>query len=98
MSDWHDYKENLAYEPQGDWSDTQPKSCTDRTPQVLLLIDRVARLQKQLEIAVNALEDYAESDNWELENETYSYWSKKGLPYPWRIGLKALKQIKELEK
>ena len=51
MSDWHNYKENLAYEPQGDWSETQPKPCTERTPQVLELIDRVAKLEKKVEIA-----------------------------------------------
>ena len=47
MSDWHDYNNSLAYEPQGDWSETQPKSCTDRTPQVLQLIDRVAKLESE---------------------------------------------------
>lgn len=60
------------------------------------LEEKCERLQKQLEIAIKALEDYAESDNWELENEKYIYWAKKGQPYPWRLGIKALKEIEAL--
>ena len=37
------------------------------------ITDKAERLQKQLDIAVKALEDYAESDNWELENEKYGF-------------------------
>lgn len=60
--------------------------------------EQIKRLQKQLAIAVEALEDYAESDNWELENEKYIYWAKKGQPYPWRLAGKALKEIKGVNK
>ena len=62
------------------------------------ILEEIERLQKQLDIAVKALEDYAESDNWELENEKYIYWAKKGQPYPWRLGIKALKEIEELNR
>lgn len=64
----------------------------------LLFLKKIERLEKQLEIAVKALKDYAESDNWELENEKYIYWTKKRLHYPWRLGGKALKEIEELNK
>ena len=70
-----------------------------RSSDVLLsTIEELERTKKQLDIAVRALKDYAESDNWELENEKYIYWAKKGQPYPWRLGGKALKEIKELNK
>ena len=70
-----------------------------RSSDVLIeAISKAERLQKQLDIAVKALEDYAESDNWELENEKYIYWAKKGQPYPWRLGIKALKEIEELNR
>lgn len=84
MTDYEDYENNLAFPPT-----------TDSTSE---LVEKIEKLSKQLEIAFKALEDYAESDNWELENEKYIYWALKGLPYPWRIAGKALKQIKELDK
>ena len=70
---------------------------THSTEVLLSTIEKLERTKKQLKIAVEALEDYAESDNWELENEKYIYWEKKGHSYPWRLGLKALKEIKELD-
>lgn len=80
MSDWHDYKENLAFPPQGDWSDTQPKSCTDRTPQVLELIDRVAKLEKEnkkLNKWLDLKSEYIaklEKENKELKEWLRDFW------------------------
>ena len=39
----------------GDWSDTEPHNNTDRTQSSIELVNRVERLQKQLEIAKNRL-------------------------------------------
>ena len=83
MSDYHDYNENLAFPPQGDWSDTQPKSNTDRTDSTIELVEKIEKLSKQLEIAVTSLKDIAYNENVVIFRRTAQY---------------ALKQIKELEK
>lgn len=39
-----DYTENLAFPPQGDWSDTQPKNNTDRTQSSCDMVDKIEKL------------------------------------------------------
>lgn len=50
-----DYENNLAFPPQGDWSDTQPKNNTDRTQSSCDMVDTIEKLTKQLEIAKRGL-------------------------------------------
>ena len=52
-------------------------------------------LKKKLDIALKALKDYANSDEWELVDSKSVYWSRKRFPYPWRIAGKALKEIED---
>ena len=86
MSDWHDYNNNLVYAPEGDWADTEPKTNTDRTQSSLDLVDKIEKLTKQLEIAVEALELYK---NLRGDGTLKNYES---------LAVKALAQIEELEK
>lgn len=53
MSDYEDYENNLAFPPQGDWSDTQPKNNTDRTASTIELVEKIEKLSKQIEIAIS---------------------------------------------
>lgn len=57
------------------------------------LVSKTDKLEKKLEIATKALEDYANSDEWELVDSKNVYWSRKRFPYPWRIAGKALKEM-----
>lgn len=61
-----DYENNLAFPPQGDWSDTQPKNNTDRTASTIELINKYEQLTKQLEIAIDALK--------KVESEPYPWY------------------------
>jgi len=64
-----DYTDNLAFPPQGDWSDTQPKNNTDRTQSSCDMVDKIEKLSKQLEIAVKCLKNYKSgtTDKWFAE-------------------------------
>lgn len=52
MSDYHDYADNLAFPPRGDWSDTQPKNTTDRTQSSCDMVDKIEKLTKQIEYMI----------------------------------------------
>ena len=57
------------------------------------LVRKIEQLERRLAIATKALEDYANSDEWELVDSKNVYWSRKRFPYPWRIADKALKEM-----
>lgn len=42
-----DYNDNLAFPPQGDWSDTQPKITTDRTQSTIELVEKFKELTEE---------------------------------------------------
>lgn len=48
-----DYTDNLAFPPQGDWSNTQPKNNTDRTASTIELVGKIEKLSKQIEYMIN---------------------------------------------
>lgn len=47
MTDYEDYENNLAFPPQGDWADTQPKNNTDRTDGMIELLNKYEQLKKE---------------------------------------------------
>ncbi len=53
MTDYEDYENNLAFPPQGDWSDTEPKNNTDRTASTIELVNKIEQLSKQIEYMIN---------------------------------------------
>lgn len=68
MSDYHDYNENLAFPPQGDWSDTQPKNNTDRTASTIELVSKIEKLKKMLDLKSEYIEKL------ETENKKLKEW------------------------
>ena len=63
-----------------------------------VLLEAISKLEtttKQLEIAVEVLKIYGESDNWDYNN---IFCPDDIANYGWRPALKALNKIKELEK
>ena len=90
-----DYENNLAFEP---------KSADDLNEQgrqsdvLIATIEKCERLEKQLDIAVDMLKEYANSDNWNTENVEGEYVFCFNIKYPWRFTQTALEQIKELDK
>lgn len=50
MTDYEDYENNLAFPPEGDWADTEPKVNTDRTQSSLDLVDKIEELNKWLDL------------------------------------------------
>lgn len=67
-----------------------------RDSEVLIsTIEELERTKKQLDIAVEALKIYGESDNWDYNNK---FCPDDIAKYGWRPALKALYKIKELEK
>lgn len=69
-----------------------------RTDTLIQALEKIERLEKQLRIAVEALECYANSDNWEVEQVDGEHVFCFNVKYPWRFTQQALQQIKELEK
>lgn len=66
-----------------------------RVDTLAMALDKCERLEKQLKIAVEALESYKE-DEWAYEDEYYNYPPGSGGGWIWAE--QALKEIKELEK
>lgn len=66
-----------------------------RTDTLIQAIEKIERLEKQLKIAVEALESYQE-DRWAYEDTYYNY--PPELVGGWVWAERALKQIKELGK
>jgi len=71
---------------------------THSTEVLLSTIEELKRTKKQLEIAVDALEELTNSDNWSVEQVDGENVFCFNMKYPWRFTGKALKKIKELEK
>lgn len=85
-----DYENNLAFAP------TSADDLNKQGRQVDVLVaalEKCERLEKQLKIAVEALEVYKE-DKWDYEDEYNIYPLGTG---GWIYAEEALKQIKELE-
>ena len=90
-----DYENNLAFAP----TSADDLNEQGRQSDVLIsAIERCERLEKQLEIAVKVLEEYANSDNWYTENVEGEYVFCFNIKYPWRFIQTALEQIKELDR
>lgn len=89
-----DYENDLVFEPKS--ADDLNKQ--ERQSEVLVAaLDKCEKLEKQLNIAVKALEEYANSDNWDTENVEGEYVFCFNIKYPWRFAQTALEQIKELD-
>ena len=69
-----------------------------RTETLVQALDRCERLEKQLKIAVEALKNLTNSDNWSVEQVDGEHVFCFNMKYPWRFTGEALKKIKELEK
>ena len=69
-----------------------------RTDTLIQALDRCERLEKQLKIAVEALKNLTNSDNWSVEQVDGEHVFCFNMKYPWRFTGEALKKIKELEK
>lgn len=50
MTDYEDYENNLAFPPQGDWADTNPRANTDRTASTIELVNKIEGLNKWLDL------------------------------------------------
>ena len=50
MSDYDDYENNLAFPPEGDWADTNPRANTDRTASTIELVNKIEELNKWLDL------------------------------------------------
>ena len=69
-----------------------------RSETLVQSIEKIERLEKQLNIAVETLKELTNSDNWEIEQVDGEHVFCFNMKYPWRFTGKALKKIKELEK
>ena len=87
MSDYHDHKENLAFPPIGSQDDLNEQG---RQSEVLIAaLEKCEKLEKQLKIATEALEDIGFCKTSIYQNTPFKLVS-------WAID--ALTQIKELDK
>lgn len=77
---------------------TYEEQDSGRVDTLVQAIERIERLEKQLEIAVKALKDLTNSDNWSVEQVDGEHVFCFNMKYPWRFTGDALKKIKELEK
>lgn len=69
-----------------------------RSETLVQALEKCERLEKQLKIAVEALKNLTNSDNWSIEQVDGEYVFCFNMKYPWRFTGEALKQIKELGK
>ena len=69
-----------------------------RSETLVQALDKCERLEKQLKIAVEALKNLTNSDNWSVEQVDGEHVFCFNMKYPWRFTGEALKKIKELEK
>lgn len=104
MSDYHDYNENLAFPPQGDWSDIEPKNNTDRTASTIELVEKIEKLSKQLDIAIKCLRKYSDITNWfniykqnSLDECPLSHHNKWIEDYGYKLADEALEKIEVLK-
>lgn len=76
--------------------------CNDgkRSSDVLIhTIEKCEKLQKQLDIAVKCLKQYAKGTNWkDYEENDVVYFDALFRPQGYKLADKTLKQIKELDK
>lgn len=68
MTDYEDYENNLAFPPEGDWADTEPKNNTDRTASTIELINEIEKLNKWLDLKSEYIEKL-ETKNKELKEQ-----------------------------
>ena len=68
-----------------------------RTATLIQALEKIERLEKQLKIAVEALKNLTNSDNWSVEQVDGEHVFCFKVKYPWRFTGEALKQIKELK-
>ena len=66
MTDYEDYENNLAFPPEGDWSDTEPKNNTDRTTSTIELVNKIEELNKWLDLKSEYIEKL-ETENKKLK-------------------------------
>lgn len=93
MTDYEDYENNLAFPPEGDWSDTEPKNNTDRTASTIELVNKIEELNKWLDLKSEYIEKL------EKENERLKWWLREIVNNhrftPISIAEKALKEFDE---
>ena len=68
-----------------------------RVDTLVKAIERIERLEKQLKIAVEALKNLTNSDNWSVEQVDGEHVFCFNMKYPWRFTGDALKKIEELK-
>ena len=68
-----------------------------RSETLIQALEKIERLEKQLKIAVEALKNLTNSDNWSVEQVDGEHVFCFNMKYPWRFTGEALKQIKELK-
>ena len=69
-----------------------------RSETLVQALERCERLEKQLKIAVEALKNLTNSDNWSVEQVDGEHVFCFNVKYPWRFTGEALKKIKGLDK
>lgn len=93
MTDYEDYENNLAFPPEGDWADTEPKANTDRTQSSLDLVDKIEELNKWLDLKSEYI------GKLEKENERLKWWLREIVNNhrftPISTAEKALKELDE---
>lgn len=92
-----DYAENLAFPPQGDWSDTQPKNNTDRTASTIELVEKIEKLSKQLGIAKDFIRFIVRYDCKVVVPKDFSKYEACWF-FIRSLAQEKLEQIEELEK
>ena len=86
MSDYHNYKENLAFPPQEIKSQDDLNKQGRKSEVLIKALEKCEKLEKQLKIAKEYLGLYAAKLNWLDNSLTY------------HLAESALEQIKELDK
>ena len=69
-----------------------------RVDTLAMALDKCERLEKQLKIAVEVLEEFANSDNWNVEKVDGENVFCFNVKYPWRFANTELKKIEKVEK
>lgn len=95
-SDYLDYENNLAFAPKSADDLNEQK----RESEVLIAaLEKCEKLEKQLKIAIDCLEKYADTKSWDLRpayGGDCAIWDSDEYGYP--LAEIALMQIKELDK
>ena len=95
MSDYHDYHENLVFQPQEIKSQHELSEQGRQSDVLISAIERCEKLEKQLKIAIKALEEYTSNESYRL---CLCYIHKDKKMFASTVAEEAIEQIKELDK